>query len=51
MTEWAVLFSLLRKKDFGTDTVIVRDGFLRSRRRLYLVGIASTLASYKARVW
>jgi hypothetical protein len=66
MTEWAVLFSLLRKKDFGTDTVIVRDGFLRSkmfaeklfgklregmdaaieeryrksRRRIYLVGIA-----------
>jgi hypothetical protein len=66
MTEWAVLFSLLRKKDFGTDTVIVRDGFLRSkmfgqklfsklrdgmdaairdqyqrsRRRIYVVGIA-----------
>lgn len=31
MTEWAVLFALIREKDFGTDTVIVRDGFLRSK--------------------
>jgi hypothetical protein len=31
MTEWAVLFSLLREKEFGSDTVIVRDGFLRSK--------------------
>ena len=31
MTEWAVLFSLVREKDFGTDTVIVCDGFLRSK--------------------
>jgi hypothetical protein len=31
MTEWAILFSLIREKDFGTDTVIVRDGFLRSK--------------------
>jgi hypothetical protein len=31
MTEWAVLFSLIRDKDFGTDTVIVCDGFLRSK--------------------
>src|SRR5580658_5194519 len=30
MTEWAILFSILREKDFATDTVIVRDGFLRS---------------------
>ncbi|MCY4261127.1 MAG: hypothetical protein OXC91_12810 [Rhodobacteraceae bacterium] len=29
LVEWAVLFSLL-KKDFGTDTLIVCDGLLRS---------------------
>jgi hypothetical protein len=66
MTEWAVLLELVRFKDFGSDTVIVRDGFLRSkmfkqglfgkyqdeletaitnqfrrsRRRIYVVGIA-----------
>jgi hypothetical protein len=31
LSEWAVLFSLLREKDFGSDTVIVLDGFLRSK--------------------
>jgi hypothetical protein len=31
LTEWAVLFSLLWEKDFGTDTVIVMDGLLRSK--------------------
>jgi hypothetical protein len=31
MTEWAILFSILREKDFATDTVIVCDGFLRSK--------------------
>jgi len=31
VTEWAVLFSLVRDKDFGTDTVILCDGLLRSK--------------------
>ena len=31
LTEWAVLFSLLRERDYGTDTVIVWDGLLRSK--------------------
>jgi hypothetical protein len=31
LIEWAVLFSVLREKDFGTDTLIVFDGLLRSK--------------------
>ena len=31
LMEWAVLFSVLRDKDFGTDTIIVCDGLLRSK--------------------
>jgi hypothetical protein len=29
--EWAILFSLVREKDFGTDVLIVFDGLLRSK--------------------
>ena len=31
LTEWAVLFSILRDRDFGTDTIMVFDGLLRSK--------------------
>jgi hypothetical protein len=31
LVEWAILFSIVRKKDFGTDTLIVCDGLLRSK--------------------
>lgn len=31
LVEWAILFSILRNKDFGTDTILVFDGLLRSK--------------------
>lgn len=31
LVEWAVLFSIVRNKDFGTDTIIIFDGLLRSK--------------------
>jgi hypothetical protein len=31
IVEWATLFSILRTKDFGTDTLIVFDGLLRTK--------------------
>ncbi|MCF6096361.1 hypothetical protein L1766_04980 [Thermovorax subterraneus] len=31
LVEWATLFSIVRDKDFGTDTLIVFDGLLRSK--------------------
>ena len=46
LVEWATLFTLVREKDFGTDTLIVFDGLLRSKVfagdlfQRYLQGIA-----------
>lgn len=31
LVEWAILFSIIREKQFGTDTLIVFDGLLRSK--------------------
>lgn len=31
LVEWAILFSIIREKDFATDTLIVFDGLLRSK--------------------
>jgi hypothetical protein len=31
LVEWAILFTILREKDFGTDTLIICDGLLRSK--------------------
>jgi len=30
LVEWATLYSILKNKDFGTDTIVVFDGLLRS---------------------
>ena len=31
LVEWAILFAIIREKDFANDTLIVFDGFLRSK--------------------
>ena len=31
LVEWAILFQIVRTKDFGTDTVLVFDGLLRTK--------------------
>jgi hypothetical protein len=31
LMEWAILYSIIKKKDFGTDILIVFDGLLRSK--------------------
>ncbi|HWM25061.1 MAG TPA: hypothetical protein VNP98_09560 [Chthoniobacterales bacterium] len=31
LVEWAILFTVLREKDFGTDTIVICDGLLRSK--------------------
>lgn len=51
LMEWAVLFSVIREKDFGTDTLIVFDGLLRTKVfagdlfRKYRQGIADAINS------
>jgi hypothetical protein len=51
LVEWATLFSIVCEKDFGTDTLIVFDGLLRSKvfsRDLfarYLNGISEAIAA------
>jgi len=55
LMEWAVLFEVVRERDFGTDTVIVRDGFLRSKVfagelfRRYRQGLEDAIAAQFAR--
>jgi hypothetical protein len=49
LVEWATLFSIIREKDFGTDTLIVFDGLLRSKVfskdlfKRYLQGIRESI--------
>jgi hypothetical protein len=31
LVEWSILFTILRNKDFGTDTILICDGLLRSK--------------------
>ena len=51
LVEWAILFHLVRKKDFGTDTLIIFDGLLPSiifagdLFTTYLAGLAEGIES------
>jgi hypothetical protein len=53
LIEWATLFAILRKKDFGTDTLIIYDGLLRSKVfagdffKRYIQGIQASIESQK----
>lgn len=53
LVEWAILFHILREKDFGTDTLIIFDGLLRSKVfagdlfNKYLVGIREGMESQR----
>lgn len=35
LVEWAALFSIIRRTEFGSDTLIVRDGLLRTQAFAY----------------
>jgi hypothetical protein len=49
LVEWAILFRIIRTKDFGTDTLILFDGLLRSKVfageyfRRYLSGLREAI--------
>lgn len=51
LVEWAILFSLIKNKDFATDTLIIYDGLLRSTVfakdlfKKYLQGIQGYIAT------
>ncbi|HEX2999034.1 MAG TPA: hypothetical protein VHR86_02195 [Armatimonadota bacterium] len=55
LVEWAVLFSVVRDKAFGTDTIIICDGLLRSLVftgdlfRRYLDGIKTAIEDHYRR--
>jgi len=55
LMEWAVLFSVIREKDFGTDTLIIFDGLLRTKVfagdlfRKYRAGLADTIQTIAAK--
>jgi hypothetical protein len=55
LVEWAILFSIVRHKEFGTDTVLVFDGLLRSKvfagdlYRRYLEGLREAIEAQARR--
>jgi hypothetical protein len=55
LIEWAILFDLVRNKDFGTDTLILYDGLLRSkvfaddRFKRYLQGLQEGIEAQRQR--
>lgn len=55
LVEWAVLFHIIRDKEFGTDTLVLYDGLLRSKMfagtlfARFLDGVAEGIAEAKRR--